>query len=76
MPGAFYNPPSADGSRPGTYYVNTGHLDERPLHQTATTSFHEANPGHHFQISIEMEFTERLPLRRFGGFLEVRSENR
>lgn len=69
MPGAFYNPPTADGSRPGTYYVNTGHLDERPLHQTATTSFHEANPGHHFQISIEMEFMDRLPLRRFGGFL-------
>jgi uncharacterized protein (DUF885 family) len=69
MPGAFYNPPTADGSRPGIYYVNTGHLDERPLHQTATTSFHEANPGHHFQISIEMEFADRLPLRRFGGFL-------
>jgi uncharacterized protein (DUF885 family) len=69
MPGAYYNPPTEDGSRPGTYYVNTGHLDARPLHQTATTSFHEANPGHHFQISIEQEFTERLPLRRFGGFL-------
>lgn len=69
MPGAFYNPPTADGSRRGTYYVNTGHLDERPLHQTATTSFHEANPGHHFQLSLEIEFTDRLPLRRFGGFL-------
>lgn len=69
MPGAYYNPPTEDGSRLGTYYVNTGHLEGRPLHQTATTSFHEANPGHHFQISIEQEFTERLPLRRFGGFL-------
>ena len=69
MPGAYYNTPTEDGSRPGTYYVNTGHLEGRPLHQTATTSFHEANPGHHFQISIEQEFTERLPLRRFGGFL-------
>jgi uncharacterized protein (DUF885 family) len=69
MPGAYYNPPTEDGSRPGTYYVNTGHLEERPLHQTATTSFHEANPGHHFQLSIEQEFTDRLPLRRFGGFL-------
>src|SRR5207244_8828910 len=39
------------------------------LHQTATTTFHESNPGHHFQISIEMEFTDRLPVRRFGGFL-------
>ena len=69
MPGAYYNPPTEDGSRAGTYYVNTGHLEERPLHQAATTSFHEANPGHHFQLSIEQEFTDRLPLRRFGGFL-------
>src|SRR5437867_12301108 len=49
--------------------MNTGHLESRPLHQTATTSYHEANPGHHFQITIEIEFTDRLPLRRFGGFL-------
>ena len=70
MPGAFYISPSADGSRAGIYYVNTGGaLEERPLHQTATTSYHEANPGHHFQISIEQEFDERPRLRRFGGFL-------
>jgi uncharacterized protein (DUF885 family) len=69
MPGAYYQSPTADGSRPGVYYMNTGHLEERWLHQTATTSFHEANPGHHFQLSIEQEFTDRLPLRRFGGFL-------
>jgi uncharacterized protein (DUF885 family) len=69
MPGAYYHIPSADGSRPGIYYVNTGHLDQRPLHQVATTTFHEANPGHHFQLSIELEFPDRLPLRRFGGFL-------
>jgi uncharacterized protein (DUF885 family) len=69
MPGAFYNSPTADGSRPGVYYVNTGTLDGRPLHQTATTSYHEANPGHHFQLSIEQEFADRPLLRRFGGFL-------
>jgi uncharacterized protein (DUF885 family) len=69
MPGAFYQPGTADGSRPGVYFVNTGHLDQRYLHQTATTSYHEANPGHHFQITIEIEFSDRLPLRRFGGFL-------
>lgn len=69
MPGAFYQPPTEDGTRPGTYYMNTGHLDQRLIHQTATTSFHEANPGHHFQLSIEQEFSDRMPLRRFGGFL-------
>jgi uncharacterized protein (DUF885 family) len=69
MPGAYYQSPSMDGSRPGVYYVNTGGLAERRLHATATTSYHEANPGHHFQSTIEIEFADRLPLRRFGGWL-------
>ena len=69
MPGAFYQPPTADGSRSGVYYVNASDLPHRPLHHVATTTYHEANPGHHFQISIEYEFADRPPLRRFGGFL-------
>jgi uncharacterized protein (DUF885 family) len=69
MPAAFYFPPSGDGSRKGIYYVNTGELPERPLHQLASITYHEANPGHHFQISIEQEFAERPALRRFGGIL-------
>ncbi len=68
MPGAYYESSSADGSRPGVYYLNTSHLEARPLHQTATTTYHEGNPGHHFQLTIEQEHTERLRLRRFGGF--------
>lgn len=67
MPPALYIPPTGDGSRPGIYYINLAHLDAVPLHMLATISYHEANPGHHFQISIEQEFTERGPLRRFGG---------
>jgi uncharacterized protein (DUF885 family) len=66
MPGAFYQEPSMDGSRAGMYFVNTGGVEHRPLHQLATMTFHEANPGHHFQLSIETEFTDRLPLRRFN----------
>jgi uncharacterized protein (DUF885 family) len=69
MPDAFYYPPSMDGSRLGIYYVNASDLDKRPLHHLASITYHEANPGHHFQISIEQGFTERLPLRRFGGIL-------
>lgn len=69
MPPAFYYPPSGDGSRPGIYYINLGELDQRPLHMLAAISFHEANPGHHFQISIEQEFAQRSPLRRFGGIM-------
>lgn len=69
MPFAFYQPPSADGSRKGVYYVNGGDLEGKPLHHLATTTYHEANPGHHFQISLEQEMGERPALRRFGGML-------
>jgi len=68
-PFAYYQPGSGDGSRLGIFYVNTvGHSDVK-LHMLAAVAFHEANPGHHFQISIEQEHAERPPLRRFGGLL-------
>jgi uncharacterized protein (DUF885 family) len=69
MPGAYYQPPTEDGQRPGIYYINCYDLDARPLHQIATTTYHEANPGHHFQIAREQEMTDRPALRRFGGIL-------
>jgi uncharacterized protein (DUF885 family) len=69
MPFAFYQPPSADGSRKGIYYVNAGDLGGKPLHHLATTTYHEANPGHHFQIALEQEMGERPALRRFGGLM-------
>jgi uncharacterized protein (DUF885 family) len=69
MPFAFYQPPSADGTRKGIYYVNGGDLDGKPLHHLATTTYHEANPGHHFQIALEQEMGDRPDLRRFGGLM-------
>ena len=69
MPAAFYNSPTEDGSRPGIYYLNTYDLPSRPLHAIAGVTFHEANPGHHFQIALEQEFPDRPRLRRFGGGL-------
>ena len=69
MPFAWYQPPTEDGSRPGMYYVNAFELPDRPLHHLATTTYHEASPGHHFQIAIEQEFSDRPTLRRFGGLL-------
>jgi uncharacterized protein (DUF885 family) len=69
MPFAFYNPPTQDGSRPGVYYVNGHALERKPRHHLPTTTYHEASPGHHFQIALEQEFRDRPPLRRFGGFL-------
>jgi len=69
MPFAFYQVPNPDGSRPGVYYVNASELSERPLHHLATTTYHEANPGHHFQLALEIQRSDRVPLRRFGGLL-------
>jgi uncharacterized protein (DUF885 family) len=69
MPFAFYQPPTADGSRAGVYYVNAYDLPTRPRHHLATTSYHEANPGHHFQLTIEQEIPDRPALRSFGGLL-------
>jgi uncharacterized protein (DUF885 family) len=66
-PPAFYMPPSMDGSRQGRYYLNTYKPEERQLHKIAAITFHEATPGHHFQLTIEQEL-EGLPrFRTFGS---------
>jgi hypothetical protein len=66
-PPAFYIPPAADGSRPGIYFLNTYDPASRPIHRLASTTFHEAVPGHHFQIAIEAELTELPAFRRYGS---------
>jgi uncharacterized protein (DUF885 family) len=68
-PPAFYMPPSEDGSRKGVYYINTFEPGSRHLHRLAATTFHEAVPGHHFQIAIEQELTGLPTFRRFGSRL-------
>ena len=66
-PPAYYYPPTLDGSRPGAYYVNTYDLPTRLYSRLATTTYHEAVPGHHFQISLEMEHPSLPVLRRLGS---------
>ena len=68
-PFAYYFPPTLDGSRPGIYYVNTYDLPSRTYSKLASTTYHEAIPGHHFQISLEMEHPEpqRLPAPRLAA---------
>jgi uncharacterized protein (DUF885 family) len=65
--GAFYEQPSADGSRPGIFYVNTYNLKAQPKFGMETLSLHEASPGHHFQTAIQQELTGLPKFRRFGG---------
>ena len=67
VPPAFYMPPSIDGSRPGQYYLNTYQPDQRDLHKIASITFHEATPGHHFQLAIEMELTGLPAFRTLGS---------
>ena len=65
--GASYQGASADGSRPGIFYVNTFNLKAQPKFGMETLSLHEASPGHHFQRSIQKELTGLPKFRRFGG---------
>jgi uncharacterized protein (DUF885 family) len=65
----YYMPATADGARPAAYYVNTKNPESRHRHSLATTTYHEANPGHHFQIAIEQESVHRPALRRFASDL-------
>ena len=63
---AFYQPPAEDRAH-GTYWVNT--LDPAlSRHEAEVTAFHEATPGHHTQVALQMELD--LPaFRRMGAFL-------
>ncbi|HEY3609699.1 MAG TPA: DUF885 domain-containing protein, partial [Pseudonocardiaceae bacterium] len=63
-PAAYYMTPSLDGTRPGVYYANTDQVTERFRHQAEATAFHEAVPGHHFQLSIALELPDHMPLLR------------
>lgn len=67
-PGASYESPAPDGSRPGIFYINTYNLKAQPKFLLETLSIHEASPGHHFQIALQQE-VEGLPrYRKFGGY--------
>lgn len=65
---ASYQAGSADGTRPGIFYVNALALRRLPTYAMETLSLHEASPGHHFQISIAREDTGLPKFRRFGTF--------
>ena len=65
---AEYNQGSADGKRPGIFYVPI--LDAKTFNITSgmeSLFLHEAIPGHHYQISLTQENTALPNFRRFGG---------
>ena len=67
-PGGYYQRPTLDGSRPGAYYINLRDTAEWPAWSLPTLTYHEAIPGHHLQISIQMEAQGLPMLRKVGGF--------
>ena len=64
---AYYYPGSPDAGIAGTYFVNTTHLDQRPLWELPALTAHEAVPGHHNQIALQQEL-EMQPWRRYTTF--------
>lgn len=64
---AFYQSPSPDGSRPGTYYANLYDMKDMPLTEAEALFYHEGIPGHHLQRAIQTELKDVPAFRRFGG---------
>ncbi|TNE62381.1 MAG: DUF885 domain-containing protein [Alphaproteobacteria bacterium] len=67
-PGGYYEQPAMDGSRPGRFYANLYDIKATPKFGMRTLTYHEAVPGHHYQIALQLE-QEDLPLfRKFSGY--------
>jgi uncharacterized protein (DUF885 family) len=71
-PGAYYNPGAQDGTRPGIFFANLRDMNEVPKWSMPTLAYHEAVPGHHFQISIAQElkgmpqFRKNIPFTAYA----------
>ncbi len=64
MTAAYYMPGAVDGSRAGTYYLNTSQPEKRHRYAAEDIAFHEAVPGHHFQLTIAMQSHDLAPARQ------------
>jgi uncharacterized protein (DUF885 family) len=79
-PGAYYNGPAFDGSRPGVFYINLRNTDEVAKFGMRTLAYHEGIPGHHFQIAIQQElkgvpiFRKVLPFTAYAEGWALYSE--
>ena len=62
-----YSPGTADGSRPGVFYVPIVKATAYPSPRMENLFLHEAIPGHHFQLSLTLENTALPKFRRYDA---------
>jgi uncharacterized protein (DUF885 family) len=72
-PIAFYFAPAEDGSRPGTFFVNTAQPRDWGTFQIESMAYHEGIPGHHLQLAIAQELDE-VPAFRRNAFISAYGE--
>ena len=68
---AHYSPPAPDGTKPGIYWLPLPDFSPRTSWlgiNLKSTAYHEAIPGHHFQIAYQQESTELPRYRKLGVF--------
>ncbi|WP_456373202.1 DUF885 domain-containing protein [Thiolapillus sp.] len=66
--GAYYDAPPMDGSRPGTFYANLHEMSAIRKWAMPTLAYHEAIPGHHFQVAIARELKGLPTFRKILPF--------
>lgn len=66
--GGQYTAPAIDGSKPGVYWINLRDMKANPKFSLKTLTYHEANPGHHWQIALNMEQADMPFLRRVAPY--------
>ena len=67
-PGGQYSLPFADGSKPGTFWINLRDIENMAKFDLPTLTFHETNPGHHWQISLNMGQDNLPELRKLAPY--------
>jgi uncharacterized protein (DUF885 family) len=65
---AHYARGTADGSRPGTFYVHLIDMRAAAVNRLENLSYHEGVPGHHMQISIQQELENIPRFRANSGY--------
>ena len=69
-PGGYYTGPSLDGERPGIYWINLKDTADWPRYTLKTLTYHEAVPGHHFQIALQQAVEDMPTLRNMLYYSE------